>query len=302
MSLDVNTAKTKLISLLSEKRLTIFCGSGISTDPPSNLPDWDGLLERFIVFCETAIPSNIDPNWNSIIADAKRQYKKYPTRVASILKDRLTNYDKINSLNIMKSFNKWLIKTLSSEPNSNHKYLVSTDYSHILTSNYDNLLEDAANLEGFSDLSMRNYSFNDAGKFASSIYDNKPSIVHIHGDVGNIVLEDFVFTQEDYIKIKNKYAGFTLALQSLFIHNSILFVGYGASDPHLEDLIDELTEDIKWSNSINLPRFFLIIKKDKNCKLFEEYKKKHTTELIEVDAYTDVTNLLRDLSIACPRK
>lgn len=256
MSLDVNAAKVQLTNLLAEKRLTIFCGSGISIDSPSNLPDWDGLLKMFIEFCETAIPPSIDQNWNSIISDAKGQYKKYPTRVASILKDRLTNYDKINSLNIMKSFNKWLIRILNSQPNNNHKYIVSTNYSHILTSNYDNLLEDAASLEGFSDLSMRNYSFNDAGKFASSIYDNKPSIVHIHGDVGNIVLEDFVFTQEDYIKIKNKYSGFTLALQSLFIHNSILFVGYGASDPHLEDLIDELTEDIKWSNSINLPRFF----------------------------------------------
>ena len=305
MSLDFDAAKKQLIELLKLNKLTIFCGSGISLDPPSNLPDWDGLLEEFIKFCETlipVIPENIDPNWKTIISDAKNQYKKYPARVASILKDKLASYNNVNSLNIMKSFSKWLNGRLSTKPNNNHKYIVSTNYSHILTSNYDNLLEDAAHDLNFIDLAMRSYSFNEAGKFASSIYDNKSSIVHIHGDMGNISLDDFVFTQDDYIRIRDKYKGFTLALQTLFIHNSILFVGYGASDPHLEDLIDQLTEDIKWSNSLNLPRFFLIIKKDKSCKLFEEYKKKHNTALIELENYSDVTKLLEELSIACPRQ
>jgi hypothetical protein len=299
--LDLTGGLAQLLPIVKKKKLIIFVGSGISV--PSGLPQWDELLDRFIAFCDSIRITLSVPELTQELIDASRADKaRYPIRVASVLKGKLNQIEKNRIANFDKMFRKWFLSIFTSKPfNPNHKLIVTTDYPFILTSNYDNLLEEAAEASGHIELSANSFTFKDADKVGGAIYENVPSIVHIHGDISDIALDDFVFTSEDYMRIKKKYPGFTMGIQSLFMHYSILFVGYGGSDPHLEDFIEELCYYFEWSPSPTLPRFFLLLKEDKVNDVLWNYKHKLRTDLIVLDDYSKTTTLLEEIQKAVPR-
>ncbi len=297
--IDMDAGISRLIPLLEAGRLVIFTGSGISID--SGLPSWDQLLHKFIDFCDF-LQDNLedDDKFRELLADARAKSTTYPTRVASVLKNQLLELDKKGS-NFEDAFRNWLIKAFEGNPNENHKLIVNTNYPFILTCNYDMLLEEAAFNDKYSALSANTFTFKNAEKVAGAIYQKNPSIIHIHGTKNGIGLGDIVLTSEDYVKIKKAYPGFRLAIQSLFLHYSVLFIGYGSSDPHLEDLIEEMAYEYDWSESLKLPQYFLVIQKDKAGKVLEKYKKKLRTTIITIENYAQTPVFLKKLQEAVPR-
>lgn len=315
MSLNIGDAKTMLDPLFPEKKLAIFVGSGVSV--PSGLPTWDGLLEKFVEFCESYERSLGDTELHDLLDDARRivfgsstaapprslkSSVLHPERVISALKHELTRLEKEKGIRIGEDFGVWLVQTLSGKPNNMHKSIVSTNYSYILTSNYDKLLEDAARELS---LTLPSYSHHDSEQvrdLAAAIYNHRSCIIHAHGNLWSIVLNEMVLTSQDYASFAKKYGGFTLLLQTIFATQSILFVGYGASDPHFEYILEELTTlfDVD-SSSSSLPRYFLVVKKDKVGKVFEKYKRAFATAIIEVDDYSECDILLAEIQKSNPR-
>lgn len=59
MQLTMTEALPIMEKLLSERKLSIFAGSGISVD--SNLPAWDGFIDRYIEICEE-LNASLDPS------------------------------------------------------------------------------------------------------------------------------------------------------------------------------------------------------------------------------------------------
>lgn len=290
-----------LVPYLEQGKLIVFVGSGISV--PSELPTWDELLTKFVDFCEELQDQLPDSDrFDSLISDAKSNKKQYPVRVASALKSRLVELNSNKVYNIFGSFADWFLQMFTGAlPNENHQLITATSFPHILTSNYDTLLEQSARKQGFKTLPLNSFTFKEADKVAAAIYEGRPTIIHIHGKLDNIVLDDFVFTAQDYVRIKRKYPGFTLALQALFLNYSILFVGYGGSDPHLEDFVEEVSYFLEWSTMEQLPRYFLVLRKDKAGEVLEKYKDTLRTHLICVDTYDQSTEMLGKLQKQFPR-
>ncbi len=289
----------ELEPLIKQGKLIIFVGSGVSIPPPANLPTWDELIQRFIRFCEdiqSLLPTPI--SFNNLLDDARANSTKYPVRVATVLRDQLREIEKNGSGAISKKFQADFQKLFySGKPNVLHKLIVSTNYPYILTTNYDTLLEEAAKEEGHLKLWNSVFNYQEAQKVASAIYEERASIIHLHGSAYDIALNEFVFTVEDYKKIKKKHPGFTVAIQSLFLRHCVLFVGYGGSDPHWEDFIDDLSDSFDWPAYPNYQlRHFLFLRKDKTGEVLEKYKKKVNTEIIGCDDYsTDTEKLLSEL-------
>jgi hypothetical protein len=301
MRLTTEQGTERLKPLLREQKLIVFAGSGISV--PAGLPTWDDLLVKFISFCEELndlLPA--EDILGKLLRDAKEQTEEYPTRVASVLKRRLLELEKEEAQNIYKAFATWLRDTFTAEPHENHRLIVRTNYPFILTSNYDSLLEKAAEEEGYHRLArLGSYTYTEADKIAAAVYQKQPSIIHVHGDNSGIALDEFVFTAEDYVKIRRAHPGFTLIMQTLFIDYSVLFVGYGGSDPHFEDFIENISYCLEWSDSASLPRSFLSLHKDKVGEVLSKYKDRLRTDIIALEEYDETTDLLRALQEACPR-
>jgi hypothetical protein len=289
---------------IGKSKLIIFVGSGISISPPSGLPTWDGLIDKFIDFCKD-IQIQLPPGekFDALLDDAIDKKGKYPIRVATVLRDKLKSLEKKGHHNISNRFAIEFQRIFyAGRPNINHELIVKTSYPYILTTNYDLLLEDAAKDANIPELQSNSYTFTNPEFLASRIYEEKSAIIHLHGNALSIALDDFVFTAEDYQRIKKAHPGFTLAVQTLFLKYCILFVGYGASDPHWEEFIEDLSYAFNWMPYPDFPlRYFLVLKEDKAGEVMEKYKHKVRTDIIVTTDYPETTTLLTELKNFSPR-
>jgi SIR2-like domain len=298
MIIPLNDALEPLATLLKQGKLIIFVGAGISCQEPSKLPTWHGFLESFINFCENLAarnPGNTDianAFDNELIESARKEITKNPAHVATVLKSRIQDLP----VTIQNQYKSWFISSFSNvDPNECHKLIARTNYPYVLTSNYDTLLEDAYVQSGLQHLAA---SFDESKIIAENIYERNHLIIHVHGDLFS---DNVIFTSEDYTQIiKKEYPGFSFAIQSLFLTHSVLFVGYGGNDPHMEDLIEEFAYWYGNGNNNN-SKNYLVTRKDNVNIITEQYKERVGTNTVTIDQYSDYGVLLEYLRKACPR-
>ena len=134
------------------------------------------------------------------------------------------------------------------------------------------------------------------------LYQRKPAIIHAHGKTADIVLDELVLTAEDYERYTRVHSGFSAMLNSVFVQYSVLFVGYGASDPHFERMLEQLAAAVNYAEHPKMPQYYLLLEAGKADLVTEEYKKALRTHFIVVDDYkTDTLPFLEALKKAQPR-
>ncbi len=191
----------------------------------------------------------------------------------------------------------------AAEPNKYHDYIISTNYRHIITTNYDSLLEKSAKKLGYKSLLTRSYSYVEQQNLSIAIYSQNTAIIHAHGKISDLKLDQFVLTRDDYLTIMKHNPGFRLIMNSIFLTNSVLFTGYGGSDPHFEDIISDLNMTLNWDNEgEDLPRCYIMLRKDKITPIREFLNDKHRVDIIAFDEYNQMTVFLKDLAESNPRR
>lgn len=301
MIINPDDGLKKISSLLASKQLSIFAGSGISVD--SGLPQWDGFIDKYIEICQTlnnCLPPRLQ--FGEIIDDAKSNHKKKNLiETITALKEKVKNC-KINGVNV--DFCEDYLNQLfySARCNPYHEMIVSTGYNYIITTNYDNLLEDAAKKLGYYKLLTSSYSYTDHQAISAAIYSGQSAIIHAHGKITDIKLDQFVLTKQDYLNIMKHNPGFRYIINTIFITNSILFVGYGGSDPHFEDIIDDLNVTLNWSGeNPNLPKCYIMMEKDKATPIREYLNDSNRVDIISFDNFDQMKIFLNELCKAFPR-
>lgn len=304
MSISVEEAKVELEQMLANNKLCLFAGSGISVPAPSNLPTWDQFVDKYIDICrEVNEMADRTMKFEDILSDAPKYKMKSAINTLTVLKDKIRLCKKHGmSTTIYDDMMNELF--MGRETNEYHNTIVNTNYKYILTTNYDTLLDKAARSQKHYELLKRSYSYKDLQRISEAIYMGEPAIIHVHGIATEVVLEDFILTADDYKRIKDKNRGLRTLLNILFMNYSMLMVGYGASDPHLEDVIEDINLSFGWFDSediLNLPMYYLIIKKDKISPIFDQLKKRNRTRIIAVDEHEDALVLLKYLQSKFPR-
>lgn len=289
--LEIEDAIQDLGALASKNKLIAFAGSGISAQPPSNLPVWDEFVDRFLAFCEKVAAHAKNPAFEHTVRTAKNSPHVAPSHAATVLRNALSKLK--TDINIEDLFQDWFEGVFRAQPNALHEYLVATNYAYLLTSNYDMLLEDAAKRLGIETLTLRSFSLHDAPHIANVIYSGEPAIIHVHGKLRHLGVKGIVLTHEDYIEVRRKYPGFRFAFHSLLLRYSTLFVGYGASDPHLEDVFDELGHYLRDDEGgLTLPRNYLVVLRKKATEVYKLFKAGFRTRLVVIDEFDDYKRLL----------
>ena len=111
-----------------------------------------------------------------------------------------------------------------------HHAILALHPAHIITTNYDDLIEQAIRSE------FRQYDV--VSKDSDLPYYRYPNkLVKMHGDyaAGNIVL-----TEEDYYNYASNYPLIRSFITSLFTTNVVLFVGFSFNDINLKIILNEL--------------------------------------------------------------
>ena len=220
----------------------LFVGTGISLRYLKNSFTWDSLLEKisYIVYQNEEVYLDIKARCTKIGGGFD-----YP-RIASILEnafdDKLKKerhgefsfindsyYQHIKEGNPISRFKLFLAHLFSDLTIKNSKKeeldllkQLSNNISSIITTNYDRLLETISN-------------FNPLVSNDILLTNPYGSLYKIHGCI--LKPEKIVITAEDYEKSKYQNELIKAQLLSLFIHNPIIFLGYGIQDENVNGIL-----------------------------------------------------------------
>jgi tetratricopeptide (TPR) repeat protein len=210
MILDEEFLK-EIVSLFRESRLNVFCGAGISSAPPSNLP----LANELKLNIVTRL---VGHERSQMLAN---QLDKIPLELVIEIIDE-------NSSRFIPALARLFHGT---QPNRNHLFLARlmamAHLQTVMTTNFDTMLEKA--IGGQSTLNFMVYSTEDA---FSSIKLNDlslPSIIKIHGTADDVAsIRSTV--QEIAMPGKSEARKNAISLFFQETQKSILVLGYGAGD------------------------------------------------------------------------
>ena len=197
----------KIQKAIREKTLVVFVGAGVSAN--SGVPTWSGLIDKMAK--ELGIKRKI--RQDEYLKIAQYYYNEHPKTFNSSVKKYLDGNWKPNIIN----------EYLFSE--FNPKYFVTT--------NYDDLLEQTSNK-----LTMP-YTIIVQDEDIPKI-SNDNAIIKMHGDFQHKM---FVLKEDDYLKYSENFRLMEVFIKSLFATNTILFVGFSADDPNVNQIYS-------WVNNI----------------------------------------------------
>lgn len=200
MSKKFFTDIKNLRNAIDTNKLVVFAGAGISVD--AGIPNWGTLIDE--MKSEIEIP----PNEADYLRIAQmyfneRQQKEYIDKVRAVLKHRKVKFNEI------------------------HEWVIKLNPEHILTTNYDDLLEQVIKKESlpFSVISKDK-------EFPYAL--NTNLLVKVHGDLNDT---DIVLKEDDYLDYSLNHPLIEAFLKSVFATKVVLFVGYGFSDINLKMIV-----------------------------------------------------------------
>lgn len=197
----------KIQRAIREKTLVIFVGAGVSAN--SGVPTWGQLINWMAK--ELNIDKNIQENEYLKIA----QY-----------------YFNANPRIFLKNVEKCLDGNW--EPNVISEYLFKEfNPQYFVTTNYDDILEKTSNKLSIPCTIIAQDSD------IPAIGQNN-AIIKMHGDFKH---KNIVLKEDDYLKYSENYRLMEVFIKSLFATNTILFVGFSADDPNVNQIYS-------WVNNI----------------------------------------------------
>lgn len=217
-------------------KLVLFIGAGVSAN--SGLPLWKDLIEKI------KKKIKVSDNFNDYLKIAQYYYNS---------RGEKEYYD-------------FLREELEVEvsPNNIHEALLDMNPRHIITTNYDDLIEKEARKKGmFYDVVSKDTDL--------PYTPNNKMIIKMHGDFKN---RNIVFKEDDYLSYSNNFKLIENYIKSLFSTNVVLFVGYSLGDANVQ-LIFQWIKDIL-GKDLPKPYFLKIDNIDSEVDIneFEYYKNK----------------------------
>lgn len=218
-------------------KLALFIGSGISIN--SGMPSWKNVIEVFAK--ELGIEEFGTDDYLDI---PEKYYRKYG----------VLEYNKI----------------LESSLNANasnldiQKKLYDLNPSHIITTNWDELLEAALN-----EVENNEYSIV-SNDHDLSRTDNSKLIIKMHGCISNIYRDEnaIVMKYSDYLNYDKNFPLVDVFVKSIFSTKRVLFIGYSLADKNVQQILDF----VKTRTNHHIYPYFIVFS-HYNKSEYENYKK-----------------------------
>lgn len=235
-------------------KLSVFVGAGVSK--LSGYPSWSGLIKEMAD--EIGYKYNNDKKGNPIFSS--EELLKVP-QMYFICLGEIKYREKVQEC-----FNN------DCKHNEIHDLIMSLNPKHILTTNYDTLIEEAAVKFG------RNFSVINSDKVVSET-ENTNYIVKVHGDFSS----EFVLKEQDYLDYENKYELIDNIVKTIFATSLVVFIGYGLNDYNIK-LILNWVKNVQ-SDSFVMPIF--VHTGDVLSDIEKQYQKGRGLRILDCNDYTD---------------
>ncbi|EKB7278245.1 SIR2 family protein [Vibrio parahaemolyticus] len=230
----------------------LFVGAGLSLRYLNNAYTWDGLLKHIAYELKGNNEFYLDIK-AACRENGKYDYTKIATKLehefnADLGKDRDGKFKEINDIfyremekeNYLSRFKIYIAQLVSELDYKEEKReelaelkKVRKNIGSVITTNYDKLIEEVF---GFEPL------------VGNDILLSNPygSVYKIHGccvDPSKVII-----TEDDYAQFNDKYELIRAQLLSIFIHNPIIFMGYGIGDENIKSLLKTIFTYVEFNS------------------------------------------------------
>lgn len=201
----------KIINKASiNNKLVIFVGAGVSMN--SGYPSWTNLITEFA--------NGLGLNISQLSDD---DYLKIPQYYYNLRKEK-EYYDVV--------LNKF---DINAKPNKIHELMLELNPNHIITTNYDDLIERACNKKGLF--------FDVVAKDKDLPYSiNNKMIIKMHGSLEN---RNIVLKEDDYLSYFNEFKLIQNYIKSLLSTHIVLFLGYSIRDVNVKYIFQWVKDILK---------------------------------------------------------
>jgi hypothetical protein len=247
MAFDVKHIPEDLVKAIIDKKALAFCGAGLSVSVKrsngENLPNWPQLLLELI---ENA--NNDKYSFSGLQLQLEDAINK-----GKLLMVAQEIQEVISKPSISK-YLRTIFLDRNLKPNKTHKILVEIPFIGILTANYDTLIEGAYTLKRDGRIPPI-LTQEDLDKIPNPLKLNDEFVFKIHGDINRP--ETVILGSHDYQNVLFRIPSYRSFLETLFTINTVLFVGFGLTDPDVDNLLEKLASIYSRNNDFH----YLLIEK-----------------------------------------
>lgn len=247
----------RLINANKNNSLVIFVGSGISLD--SNLPKWKDII---VDMYEWLYGKKPDSNYNF----SSDEYLTIPQKVYDLDEEK---YKEI----FQNSF-----KDIKQIPNRLDDLIVKLKPDHIITTNYDQLLEKSLLNNGLSNKYGVVY---DDASFINKAQNYDHYLIKMHGDLNDF--ESMVLKENDYLNYENKRPFTSNFINTLLSTHVFLFVGYSMSDYNFKIILNRTNDFRSKVQSDRLYNSIWVNKVRKNYDIEHAYFNKNNVDIVNLN-------------------
>jgi len=212
-----------LVEAIEANRCVAMVGLGLSR--PAGFPDWEGLLYQMMEWYESHVGELSD----------RDELEKCITQgdllfVADELRDLFGSSEFVN-------FMASVFKTRDSKPTAAHSLLTEINFSAVLTTNFDNLIESAYTIASGGSKPLT-FTHSDHSELSRTLNSGEFYILKMHGTADRI--STVKMGTRDYRDLMHNNQNYRRHIGNIFSSKVVLFIGFGMRDPDLISTLDEL--------------------------------------------------------------
>lgn len=240
----IETSLENIRKAHNENYLSIFAGAGISVS--SKLPSWDKLMEtlreklygkierneEYSACAKKFLEQHSMPSPKELADFIKEIEKKLKKELCDEIKrggDYLVLAEKFFNQFGHNFYYQTLRKLIPShaQPNNLHLEIVKLNPKNLITTNWDDLFEQAINEEGmFFDIIKTDTEIRTATGL--------PKFIKMHGSLDK---KNIVFREKDYLEYSQNFPLIENYIKGVFSTDVVILVGYSLGDPNVKQII-----------------------------------------------------------------
>lgn len=218
-----------LYRALESNELILFAGSGLSTqaktDDGRHPPLWKGLLNGMIDWClsKGLLNSEDAPNIQDLVEQG------FLIEAGQELQE-----------NLEPSHLQWCLGEVilcnEAKASKAHRIIAQLPFRAYLTTNYDEFIE--GEFRAQTGVTLLKYYERSIDGVLNAYRERKPFIYKLHGDITDP--SSIVLGNRSYERLLYSNSIYRSCLESIFNMSSVLFIGFGGSDPDMEGIISRV--------------------------------------------------------------
>lgn len=276
----------KIRDINKQHKLVIFVGAGVSRN--SGVCSWWDLIKRIAIetgyndICEKCELKHVtttegDESSISCIFNNRPCQYKFSFSSEEFLKIPQYYYEEKGEPEYLQLLHDVFCKTY--EPNEIDELIVALEPEHIITTNYDHLIEDVKNPN------ISNYTvIKSNDDLLEKGRQSRKYIIKMHGDID--ILNNIVLKEDDYLTYSLNHELLEIYIKSILIDKTILFVGYSLGDNNLKLIMSYINY---FANTLHIkrPPHYLAVNRIDHDVRETKYWLNKGVELIDLSGISD---------------